>query len=129
MQKKKMNIDDFDDILSDDNRVFTPKPFVFEGMMGGKLAKVYLPGQTYTPFVDGWPLKHIHLCMCVHLCEQFSNYPTTTWGIRCIPKDANCPFGGRCTGAHLMWNGKPTGKSINMDSRLVEGLVKPGKTR
>lgn len=127
----KWTVNDFDTILADTDagQTFIPKPFVFEGMMGGVLTKVYSPGQTYTPFAKGAPLTHIHLYMCVHSCAQFSNYSTTKWGIRCIPKDAKCPFGGRCHGAHLMWNGKPIHKSINMCSELIDGLTKPEKTR
>ena len=44
-------------------------------------------------------------------------------------KDAKCPFGGRCHGAHLMLRGKDTGKSIDMRSELIDGLTKPQKTR
>lgn len=127
----KLSEKDFDRILADTDaeQMFIPKPFVFEGMMGGVSTKVYLPGQTYTPFSDTFPLSDIHLVMCVHLCKQFAGYPTTKWGIRCIPKDAKCPFGGRCHGAHLMWNGKPTGKSIDMNNQLLSGLTKPQKTK
>ncbi len=113
---------------TDDVQTFLPKPFAFEGMMGGISTKVYLPGQTYTAFIDGLPLG-FHLYMCVHLCPQFANYPTTKWGIRVIPTDAKCPFGGRCHGAHLMWNGKPIGKSINLPNQLINGLTKPEKIR
>ena len=127
----KWTVDDFDSIRADTDteQTFLPKPFVFEGMMDSKSVKVYLPGQTYTPFSDGFALSNIHLVMCVHLCEQFGGYPTTKWGIRIIPKDAKCPFGGRCHGAHLMWNGKPIRKSIDMRSELISELTKPEKAR
>jgi len=112
---------DVSKIVPDENQtqVFLPKPFVFEGMMGGVSTKVYLPGQAYIPFIDGLPLESAPMYMCVHLCEQFSNYPVLGPGIRCIPKNAKCPFGGRCHGAHLMWHGKNTGKSIDMNNTYI----------
>ena len=122
---------DIDTILPDDDetRMLMPKPFVFEDMITPLSTKVYLPGQTYTPFADGLPITSIHLCMCVHVCKQFQAYPTTKWGIRVIPTNAKCPFGGRCHGAHLMWNGKPTGKSLDIPTQLTNGLTKPQKTK
>ena len=125
------NWTDVDKIIpdADDVQTFLPKPFVFEGMMSGASTKVYLPGQTYTAFMDGLPLGCFHLYACVHLCKQFQDYPTTKFGIRVIPKNAQCPFGGRCHGANLMCNGKPIYKSINMSSELIDGLTKPEKTR
>ena len=122
---------DVDCIVQDENEtsVFLPKPFVFENMISQNSTKVYLPGQTYTPFIDGLPLAGLPLYMCVHTCEQFLNYPTIQFGIRCIPKNAKCQFGGRCCGAHLMLFGKNTGKSVDIKNQLICRLTKPQKTK
>lgn len=120
---------DIDYIIPDENEtpMFLPKPFVLENIV----SKVYLPGQTYyIPFMDGLPLDKIPMYMCVHTCKQFLNYPTIKWGIRCIPKDAECcQFGGRCRGAHLMLFGKKTGRSIDIKDVFVNGLTRTQKTR
>ena len=118
----------------DKNQIFTPKPFVFEGMMTPGSTKVYLPGQTYTAHYHGFPQDSDTLYMCVHVCKRFSHYPTTNWGIRIIPEHARCPFGGRCDGARLMFlgypaNKKPINKAINMNCQFVNGLVKSQKTK
>ena len=122
---------DVDYIVQDENEalVFSPKPFVFEDMISPKFTKVYLPGQTYTPFTDGLPLINNPMYMCVHMCEQFLKYPTIKWGIRCIPSGAMCKFGGLCNGAHLMLYGKNTGKSTKMKYQIIGGLDKTQKTR
>ena len=111
---------DIDKIISDKNQtqVFLPKPFVFEVMIA-PATKVYLPGQAYIPFIDGFPLESAPMYMCVHLCEQFFNYPVLGPGIRCIPKNAKCPLGGHCHGAHLMLYGKNTGKSVDMNTAYI----------
>ena len=127
---------DIDNITVDNGKtqIFTPKPFVFEGMMTPGSSKVYLPGQTYTAHYNGFPDKPDTLYACVHVCKRFGHYPTTTWGIRIIPEHARCPFGGRCDGARLMFlgcpaNKRPVNKSINMKTQLVGGLVKSQKTK
>ena len=123
---------DVDKILPDENdaQIFLPKPFVFEDMINTNLTKVYLPGQTYDTFMDGLGIEQVKLCMCVHMCEQFFDYPTTKWGIRVIPSNAKCPlFGGRCTGARLVHNNKTIDKSINMKYSYIAGLSKPQKTK
>ena len=114
--------------------MFSPKPFVFEGMITPCSTKVYLPGQTYTAHYKAFPDESDTLYMCVHTCKRFSHYPTTTWGIRIIPEHARCPFGGRCDGARLMLlgyssNKRPVNKNINMNSQFVNGLGKTQKTK
>lgn len=125
------DIDDYS-LQEDTCHIFMPKPFVFEDMIIPSSTKVYLPGcQLYIPFVKGLELEDAcPIYMCVHMCEQFFNYPTTNWGIRVIPSDARCPFfGGRCTGARLIRRGKDTGKSINIKNQLISGLSNPQKTK
>lgn len=119
---------DYIGIKLNDDQVFIPKPFVFEDMIAD-VTKVYLPGQTYNTFIDGLGIEVVNLCMCVHVCEQFFCYPTTGYGIRVIPKNAKCPFGGRCTGARLMHNGKSIDKSIDMKYQYITQLSKPQKTK
>lgn len=109
---------------------FIPKPFVFENMITtGGWSKVYLPGRScITYHIDRLP-THTYACLCVHLCDKFFAYPTLKWGIRCIPTNAKCPFGGRCHGARIMVNGKPTNKSIDLNYDYIDELTKPQKTR
>jgi len=109
--------------------VFLPKPFVFADMISPEYTKVYLPGQTYTPLVDGFPLTNHRMYVCVHMCKQFLNYPTTTWGIRCIPSRTKCPFGGFCYGDYLMLRGKNTGIRITMKNEMFAGLAEIQKTK
>lgn len=99
-------------------QVFIPKPFVFEGMISAS-TKVYLPGQMYLPFCDGFVFPEHPACYCVHLCDQFLTYPVLGPGIRCIPTNTKCPFGGRCHGAHIMIDGKPINKSMDMNSAYI----------
>ena len=126
------------DVTVDDDKtqMFTPKPFVFEGMLNPGATTVYLPGQTYTGHDARFKNDSETLYACVHTCKRFSHYPTTTWGIRVIPEHARCPFGGRCDGARLMFMGypvnkgpRPLNKKINMKTQLVNGLVKSQKTK
>ena len=110
-----------------ESMTFIPKPFVFEDMVSVGLTKVYLPGQSlYAPYTDKTPLNDSHACVCVHLCDQFATYPIIGSGIRCIPKDATCKFGGRCHGSRILINGEPTNKSVDLNYQYVMGL---GKTR
>jgi len=102
---------------------FIPKPFAFEGFLNPIQSMVYLPG-THCHIVDGE-----HLCVCVHMCDNFFTYPTTKWGIRVIPSKAKCPFGGRCHGSRLLVNGKPSKQNIDLDSIMIENLTMPEKTR
>ena len=122
---------------NDKTQIFTPKPFVFEGMITPGSTKVYLPGQTYTGHYTRFGNDKLEtLYMCVHTCKRFSHYPTTTWGIRIIPEHARCPFGGRCNGARLLFYGYPANKgpapiskSIDMKTQLVKGLDKSQKVK
>ncbi len=90
-----------------------PKPFVFENTINGSVTKVYLPGQE----------TEIHnkkyTCVCVHLCEKFATYPTLRFGVRCIPENATCKFGGRCHGARILQNGKPINIGVDLDYTYV----------
>ncbi len=110
--------------------MFIPKPFVFTSMINpGGTTKVYLPGQScIMRNIDGLPVN-THEIVCVHSCEQFFSYPTIGYGIRCIPEDATCPFGGWCRGARIVVNGKMTKHSIDMNYQLVRNLNKPQKTK
>lgn len=97
---------------------FIPKPFVFESMISAT-TKVYLPGQEISSFAADGFSANLNAYFCVHLCNQFSSYPVLGPGIRSIPTDATCPFGGWCHGARIMMGGKPTNKSIDMNYAYI----------
>ena len=112
-----------------ENTSLIPKPFVFEDMIAPELTKVYLPGrEPIAVTIDGIPAGK-HMYPCVHLCEQFANYPVINWGIRCIPSNAQCKFGGKCVGSIVLDNGKSTKKTIDLNHATISGLQKPQKTR
>ena len=93
--------------------VFSFKPFVIGGTLAG-YSKVYMPDTGIK--VDS---KDNRLCVCVHLCDQFFTYPVTDWGIRCVPKNASCKFGGECNGCRILKNGQPTRKKGDLPSRYI----------
>ena len=104
------------------NMVLVPKPFTFEGLISTTgLTKVYMPGQ-----VDD---TKKYTCVCVHMCDQFANYPVIEWGIRYIPSGTQCKFGGTCHGSRIFVNGTPTNQNFMLSYSLVKGLLKPTKTR
>ena len=80
---------------------FSRKPFTF--MEEEFLAKVYMPNTNIE--VDS---KGNRFCICVHLCDLFLTYPVTDCGVRCIPNNARCKFGGKCHGCRTLKNGQPT---------------------
>lgn len=92
---------------------FSPKPFVLDDMCAG-FAKVYTPSRSVE--VDN---KDDRFCVCAHLCDLFLTYPVTDCGIRCIPKNARCKFGGKCHGSRILKNGKPTRKNVDLPYRYV----------
>jgi len=107
-------------------KIFTPKPFVFEKDINNNNdgVIVYKPSQ-YMEFL-GDDYHEFRNCTCVHLCEKFGTYPTTNWGIKCIPLYEMCPFGGECKGSRLFANGHDTNCEISISNlEIMHGLKAP----
>ena len=101
--------------------VFTAKPFVLSDPASGQ---VYCPKRTVTVSKSN---KKSRVCVCVHVCDQFLTYPVTKWGIRIIPENTKCKFGGTCLGNRLLRNGEPINRSVDLSYRLFKDLPNSGR--